>query len=112
MQSSEFCYLHNPAVDQQSKKDAQARGGKGNIHLRRVSVALEVPLPRLSKVQDVVDLLSETINELRTGQIDTKIANGIGYLSGHLVKAMELSELEERVGAIENALGKKIISSL
>jgi hypothetical protein len=104
MVGSEYCYLHNPDVDQETKREAQARGGRGNAH--RNVLAEAPPQINLSSVADVVTFLSRTINELRAGLIDTRVANGIGYLSGHLVKAMEVSELEKRVEALEQATKK------
>jgi len=58
----------------------------------------------VEKVEDVVKLLADTINRVRSGELDIKIANCIGYLSGHLTKAMEISVLEQRIQAVERAI--------
>ncbi len=98
MIDSEFCFTHNPEM-QEAKKAAILKGGlasKRNIN----------PLPafEISDNKSVVGLLAQVINEVREGRIDLRVANCIGYLSGHLMKAMEIAELEERVENIEKVL--------
>ncbi len=98
MINSDFCFTHNPQT-QQEKRAAVLKGGlasKRNIN----------PLPafEISDNKSVVGLLAQVINEVREGKIDLKVANCIGYLSGHLIKAMEIAELEERVENIEKTL--------
>ena len=103
MKESDFCYLHNPEIDEEEKHFSQSRGGKANKHI------LQVPLePRQVKnPSDVVSLLEETINKVRSGELDLKIANCIGYLSGHITKALEIAEIEKRIEIIERAVLKK-----
>lgn len=99
-----FCFLHNPDISEDEKREAQSKGGKAN-HKVQASLA---PI-NLKQTKDVVSLLETTINDLRAGTLDVKVANGVGYLAGQLVKAMEVSELEKRVEGIEKMLsGKKI----
>jgi hypothetical protein len=94
-----FCYFHNPDISEEQKKEAQSKGGKGNHRVQEPMSPLG-----LKQTKDVVSLLEETINALRAGQLDVKIANGVGYLAGQLVKAIEISELEKRVEGIEKVL--------
>lgn len=49
----------------------------------------------------VVKLISETINQVRKGQLDPRIANAVGYLSAVLIKAVEQGDLEQRIGELE-----------
>lgn len=98
MTDSELCFRHNPETKEE-RVLASARGGmtpKKNGH----------PLPpmEIGKPQDVVFLLADTINQVRAGEIDTRVANCLGVLSGHLIKAMEVSELEGRVETIERVI--------
>lgn len=101
MIGSKFCFTHNPDVKEQ-KRAAIIKGGK-------MSKKNHSSLPPiiLNQSKDVVALLATTINEVRGGIIELKMANCIGYLSGHLIKAIEVSELEERVSKIEEIINKK-----
>ena len=56
---------------------------------------------------DVVDLLSETINHVRTGQLDPKVGNCVGYLSGIILKAAEQGGMEERLAALEGIVSSQ-----
>ncbi len=55
---------------------------------------------------DVKGLLSDTIHQVRTGVIDPKVANCVGYLSGILLKAIEVGDIEERLSAMEAVVGR------
>lgn len=103
MKDSEFCYLHNPEVDDEEKQFHQSKGGQANRH------TLQIPLEsiRVKTPSDVVTLLEDTINKVRSGEIDLKLANCIGYLSGHMTKALEVSDMEKRIEMIERAIIKK-----
>jgi len=102
MTGSEFCYLHNPAIDKDAKRAAQSKGGKGN----RAGVTQPLPAIKLTQPRDVVSLLQDVINGVRSGEIDLKAANCLGCLAGHLSKALELSDLEERVIGLEKTLAQ------
>ena len=39
--------------------------------------------------------------------IDPKVANAVGYLANGIVKALQYQDLEERLAAIEEAIGVK-----
>ena len=95
MKDSEFCFTHNPDTEEE-KMLATSKGG------RAPRKAYE-PLPELTieNTKDVVNLLSTTILEVRAGSIELRVANCIGYLSGHLIKAFEISDLEERINRLE-----------
>ncbi len=101
MKNSKFCFTHNPDMKEQ-KRAAVIKGGK--MSKKNHSF---LPSVTLNQSKDVVDLLATTINEIRGGLVEVKIANCIGYLSGHLIKAFEIVDLEERVSKIEQTLNKK-----
>ncbi|HLL60219.1 MAG TPA: hypothetical protein VK338_00735 [Candidatus Nitrosocosmicus sp.] len=100
MKDGLFCYLHNPDISDEEKKLAQVKGGKGNI------VKLDESLPeiKVDKAKDVVLLLEDTVNKVRSGAMDIRIANTIGYLCGHLIKAIEVAEIEKRVTTVERVI--------
>jgi hypothetical protein len=99
MARSGLCFFHDPkrAAD---RLEAQRAGGLRN---RAVSLPLDTPDCNLKDAADVIALLGTTINQVRRGQIDPRIANTIGYLSATLLKAHELGSLEQRVSDLEVA---------
>jgi hypothetical protein len=46
-------------------------------------------------------LLTDSINRLRRGQLDPRVANAMGYLTGVLLRALEQGAVEERLARIE-----------
>ncbi|OFX80143.1 MAG: hypothetical protein A2X20_00330 [Bacteroidetes bacterium GWE2_40_15] len=100
MRGEDFCFFHNPNISDEEKKAAQARGGKNNGF--KQAEPLE-PI-KLETIKDVVVLLAETINGVRVGSIDIRVANCLGILSGHLLKAMETSDFERRMIEIEEKM--------
>ena len=86
MRGARLCYLHNPAIPREEKREAQARGGSNR------GVILSQPLPAilLEKPSDTVKILVDTIQRVRAGEMDVRIANSIGVLSGQLLKAFEV----------------------
>ena len=100
MKDSNYCYLHNPDISDEEKRQNQARGGKGNL------IKINNPLPPviINNPHDVVNFLTETINLVRSGELDIRIANALAYLAGHLIKALEISEVDKRVSTIERII--------
>jgi hypothetical protein len=69
-----------------------------------VVLPTNLPIKPLRAVKDVAELLGETINQVRRGEIDLRTSNAIGYLSGILLCAIEKSSLEERLTELEAAV--------
>jgi hypothetical protein len=63
-----------------------------------------VPDVKVKDCGDVVALISETINHVRKGTIDPRVANAVGYLANVLIKALEQDELETRIERLEALL--------
>jgi len=103
MTGSEFCYLHNPAISDTEKKLAQTKGGAN----RALTIGEPLPPVRLTTPSDAVMLIADTINRVRAGQLDVRIANCIGVLSGHFIKALELSQLKDKVELIDRIILEK-----
>ena len=100
MEGSRYCYFHNPAV-KKTRKAAQQRGGQANGPKVLPAEAANLPL---DSGKEVAVFLAETINQVRKGQLSPKIASTAGYLAGLLMKALETSDLEERLARVEHAL--------
>lgn len=100
---NEYCYFHSSEVSDTERKEAQARGGK----VKAMRVLNPLPPVIITEVQDVVKLLESTINDVRAGKLDVKIGNCIGMLSGQLLKALEMTNISQRVEIIERAILEK-----
>jgi uncharacterized small protein (DUF1192 family) len=46
---------------------------------------------------DLRDLLAESIIEIRTGRMESKMANALGYLGSSYLRALEVADLESRI---------------
>ncbi len=95
---SRFCFAHDP--QQATKRDeARRRGGKAGRVL-----TLSAADTSVRSLGDVVTLIEDTINDVRNGRMDSRTANTIGYLANISIKAIEQSELEVRLEALEAVL--------
>ena len=50
---------------------------------------------------DLRDLLAESIIEIRAGKLDPRVANALGYLGASYLRALEVSDVESRLDALE-----------
>ncbi|MDO8558626.1 MAG: hypothetical protein Q7S09_05625 [bacterium] len=101
MTDSDFCFMHDPAMEIE-KRNAVIKGGRAQRRNRR-----PLPVVEIKDTKSVANLLSLTITEVRRGEVDLRVANCVGYLSGHLIKALEISDLGERVTELEEVLAEK-----
>jgi hypothetical protein len=97
MTNSKFCFFHHPDRKKE-RKDARKKGGKRG---RMATLGKNAPDVHIKSADDLASLLSETISQVRRGDIDPRIANAVGYLSGTILKAREQGELEERLTKLE-----------
>ena len=103
MTGSEYCYLHNPAISDDKKRIAQVKGGEA----RALTIAEPLPYMMLENPHDAIILIADTINRVRAGELDVRIANCIGVLSGHLIKAFETAQLKDKVEMIDRIVLEK-----
>ena len=94
---SGFCFFHDPAKAAE-RQAAQSSGGSQN---RVRTLAPDTPDVSVDDCGTAVRLLSDTINQVRKGQIDPRVANAVGYLSNILIKALEQTEMEKRIEGLE-----------
>ena len=95
LKGKEYCFSHSPST---RKEHALAVAKGGSLSSRKDRLALE-PI-ELNEPKDVVTLLETTINDVRTGAMPNSIANTIGYLSSHLLKAIEVADLNTQLEII------------
>jgi hypothetical protein len=99
------CWVHDPDLAAQR---AAGRKRGGIVRSAKTAVLpLSTPDAPLSTVGDVVKLLADSINQVRTGKIGVNVANAIGVLTGVLLRALEGGEIERRLAELEAAQAKK-----
>ena len=62
---------------------------------------------RLESLENIVSLIEETLNQVRTGAIEVRIAHCTGYLAQIAIKALEQVELERRIEALEQIVSQR-----
>ena len=95
-----YCFIHAPAVATERTAARSAGGRKRRV----ATLPPDTPDLPLRNVDDVVTLLAQTINWVRRGDLDSKVANSVGDLSGIMLNAMQESEIEARFAAVEAVL--------
>lgn len=104
---SGFCTFHDPAL--LSRRNAGRRKGG----LRRAAVLAKAVLLDDGSKLDLPDaaavkiLLSDTIQQTRTGKLDVRIAAVVGTLSATILKALEQGELAARLEALEASVRQR-----
>lgn len=96
LKGKKYCFSHDPD-NREAKHIAVTKGGL----VKDIVIHKKLKDVQVIKSEDVVKLLITTINEVRCGDLDPRIANTIGYLAGHLLKAFEIADLTMRVEKLE-----------
>jgi hypothetical protein len=90
-----FCSLHsNPGRAAKLGRE----GGRGNRHVYEKD-GKEVATQQTAS--DVKNLLGEVMAEIRAGKMDPKLGTILGYLGTSLLKAIETSDIEQRLERLE-----------
>jgi hypothetical protein len=97
-----LCVFHDPARASEGRRARRA----GGITRSRSAVVLSADTPDhpLGNTPDVSTFLADSINRLRRGQLDPRVANAMGYLTSVLLRSLEQGPVEERLAKIEAAL--------
>lgn len=94
-----LCVFHDPARASDGQRARRAGG------LTRSRAAAVLPLDTadhpLGDTNQVSVLLADSINRLRRGQLDPRVANAMGYLASVLLKALESARIEDRLAHLE-----------
>jgi hypothetical protein len=96
-----LCYFHaNPdKASELGKRGGRAKGPKASP-----GGAAEYIVRPLRSVDDDTRLLADTINDLRSGTIDSRLANTVGFLATGMLKSLQQGDLEGRLRAMEAVL--------
>ena len=97
VEGSAYCYWHAPELAD-VRKEARSAGGRAR-HGRKLGT--DRTRVTLASLADVVELVERAVNDLL--QLETSIsrARAIGYLAGVACKALEASDLEQRIARLE-----------
>jgi hypothetical protein len=98
----DFCVFHSPKHAAR-RAEGRRRGGRSRCKPAATLPPDSPDLP-LRTAADIVALLELTINQVRKGTVDTRIANCVGLLAGQLLRAIEGGELEKRMAELEARL--------
>lgn len=105
----DFCFFHDPTKADRVKA-AKSKGGSKVVVLAKEDAKPwrgqpgDLTVLKSPATGDIVNLLADTIDEVKSGKVDPKVANAVGYLAGVMLKALDHEALEERLAAIEEAL--------
>src|SRR5437879_4174387 len=99
----EVCVFH----DQAKAADGHRARRAGGLNRNRPAAVLSPQTPDhpLRNTQEVSALLGESINQVRRGQLDPRVANAVGYLASILLNALDQGLVEERLSRVDATLG-------
>jgi hypothetical protein len=100
-----FCFFHSAAT-LADRRRARRAGGVARSQGATVLPGDTTDLP-LNDTHNVCALLAESINQVRRGQLDPRVANAVGYLASILLGALQQGPLEERLQRLEATLDLK-----
>lgn len=92
---SEFCYFHSPQVVVE-RAEARRRGG-----LHRYGGKGETGSYTIKSGRDVLTILEDVINDTCALEQTTGRAKTIGYLCQVILRGFEVTEMENRLTALE-----------
>jgi hypothetical protein len=87
------CVMHSGRAAELGSRGGRRRTANSSESLKEFSA------PKTAA--DLRDLLAQSIVEVRDGRLDPKLANSISYLGTGFLRALEISELEVRLVALE-----------
>lgn len=94
LSGSDKCSLHSDP-ERARRMATKRRRNLGTLAAERH--ALEPP----RTATDVRNALAETMAQVHGGQLDPRTANTLAYVGSSLLRAIEISDLERRLGALE-----------
>jgi len=100
---SEFCFWHAPELAER-RKLARSNGGRAR-HGR--TVATDKTPVKLESLGDVVVLVERAVNDLLQLETSVSRARALGYLASVATKALEVSDLEQRIARLEAEVGAR-----
>jgi hypothetical protein len=99
----DVCVYHDPEYATQGA-EARRRGGLASTAGKGKPATLppDTPDAPLATVADAVNFIAETLNQTRCGLLSVNVANALFVGAGVLLRALQGSEIESRLNALEN----------
>src|SRR5947207_11684468 len=96
------CVFHDPDKLAEGQRARRA----GGLRRSRPAAVLprDTPDHPLGNTTDVSAFLAETINQVRRGVVDPRVANCMGQLASVMLRSMEQGPLEIRMARLDAAL--------
>ena len=82
----DLCFSHDPQ-SREAKLEAVRKGGL----VKEIEIKTPLQKIKVNTPRDIIHLLSKIIEEVRSGEVDVRVASGLGYLSGVFLRAFEVS---------------------
>ncbi|HEY5533737.1 MAG TPA: hypothetical protein VIL99_02175 [Ignavibacteria bacterium] len=102
IKGTDYCYFHSNDVPDEVRRAERSKGGKSKVLvIPAAQVQTEI---KLNNPKQVTKFYSKLVNDVMSGTMDLRLATGVGYLLSGLLKAMELSEIENRISNLEDVL--------
>jgi len=99
LSGSDFCYWHDP---ERAEERRAARHG------RKLGATGDAGPVTLDTVADVLPILADELTAVLSLEKSVSRARAVGYLAGVVLRAFEVSELQERVAALEAAIREEV----
>lgn len=100
---SAYCYAHDPTLAAQ-RAAARRAGGRARHGRKLGSVGVNVEPVTLATVADILTLLETTANDLNLLENSVNRARAFIALATAATKTIEVSEIEQRLQALEERL--------
>jgi hypothetical protein len=100
---SNYCFFHDPNKEA-ARREAQAEGGRQN---KTRTLDSSAPRTKIHNSKELAVLMSDTIDQVLTGQIDPGVGYAVGYLGNLFLKAQQQSVIEERLDRIVRLLERQ-----
>lgn len=94
---SKLCFWHSEET-KEDRSQAQRTGGLSSRINNEVVENISIKC-----TGEILKLIEQTINDLRSNKLSTKNANAIGYLAGIALKTVEQNDFEKRLEVLEYA---------
>ncbi len=96
---SDYCFSHDPN-NKEAKQQAVEKGGRAPK-----KIVLNLPKVTIKTSADVINILEETINMVRSGEMPvSNPSNTIGFHCSHLLKAIEMSSIADKLETIDRLI--------
>jgi hypothetical protein len=92
-----MCYWHSERV---SAEDRRAAAQKGALVMHQRQALPAVADVRMGTPEGCLQLLQQTVEEMKTGQLDTRTGNAVSYAVGTACKIWEVM-LSDRIDKLE-----------